>query len=479
VIALVSDIEGAIGSTTYWSLTQEQIHAKNALWHDVLVGGTSTASATIALQAETGNILAQGNITSLGSLTANDLYLRDTNQSNSLQLLWNEDDTANRTLSLLVSGADRSLTLGADVVISQPLTVNGNFETTLASEGQANTITFNEAFTIGDGFGGTLTYSAAGKTLTIAETSTIDQNLAIAASPTFAGATLGNITVGVVDDNTITTSTGILALDSAGGLLLFKDNAMFEGAATISGTLVIGEVPEQVTDPNLVLTYNSVTGMVEYLDTSGWDKDSSDDLTEADLLWTLTDEQLHPKNALWHDLLLGGTSTASATIALQAETGAITASGDITSGGAITGDSVYVRDTNQSHALNIRWNEDDTADRTLNLLLAGGNRSLTLNEDFTIGDGFGGTLTYSATGKTLTIAESSTIDQNLATTASPSFANLALTNQGELRLMEATANGSFYTGFKAPADLDANYVYTLPSSYPGTSGYILASDDNG
>jgi hypothetical protein len=127
--------------------------------------------------------LAQGNITSLDSLTANDLYLRDTDQSNTLQILWNEDDTANRSLSLLLGGGNRSLTL-------------------------------NEDFSIGDGFAGTLTYSASGKTLTIAETSTIDQNLAIAASPTFAGATLGNITVGVVDDNTITTSTGILALDS-------------------------------------------------------------------------------------------------------------------------------------------------------------------------------------------------------------------------------------------------------------------------
>jgi hypothetical protein len=476
-LALTTDIPAA--PTTYWSLTNEQLHAKNALWHDVLVGGTSTASATIALQAETGNILADGAISAATSVTANDLKLRDTNQSNLLTVLWNEDDTADRTLSLLLAGGNRSLTL-------------------------------NEDFTIGDGFAGTLTYSASGKTLTITESSTIDQNLAIAASPTFAGATLGNITVGVADDNTITTSTGILALDSAGGLILAKDNFQAEGAATISGTLAVGTIDEQVTDPDYVLTYNSGTGILEYLDTSGWDKDSSDDLTAADLLWTLTDEQIHPKNALWNDLLIGGTSTASASIALQADTGAITASGNITSGGAVTGDSVYVRDTNQSHALNIRWNEDDTANRILNLLVSGADRSLTLgadvaisqpltvngnfgttitsegqantitfNEAFTIGDGFGGTLTYSASGKTLTIAESSTIDQNLATTASPSFANLALTNQGELRLMETTGNGSFYTGFKAPANLDANYVYTLPSSFPGTSGYILTSGDNG
>jgi hypothetical protein len=226
----------------------------------------------------------------------------------------------------------------------------------------------------------------------------------------------------------------------------------------------VGEIPEQVTDPDVVLTYNAITGMIEYLDTSGWDKDGSDDLTEASLLWTLTDEQLHPKNALWHDLILGGTSTASATIALQAETGDITAQGDLTvigagdftgslvTAGTVTADSYYIRDTGDDHSLNLVYNENATANRTLNLALGDADRALTLTADVAL-------------------------DQNLRTTDSPTFSNLALTNQGELRLMEATGNGSFYTGFKAPADLTANTVYTLPTGM-GTTGQILRVKDN-
>jgi hypothetical protein len=328
-------VDASTVGTNYWGLNNGLVYTLGAspmaATSAATTVGTFTATGTnLAFQAggttEFVTIDNGGNLVTTGYLAADSLYIRDTDQSNSLQLLWNEDDSANRTLSLLVSGADRSLTLGADVVISQPLTVNGNFGTTITSEGQANTITFNEAFTIGDGFAGTLTYSASGKTLTIAETSTIDQNLAIAASPTFAGATLGNITIGVADDNTITTSTGILALDSAGGLILAKDNFQAEGAATVSGTLSVGTIDEQSVDSNRVLTYNTVTGLFEYLDTSGWNKNASGDITQDDLFWLQTGEQLYPKNASWLDVLVGGTSTASATIALQAETGNIKAS---------------------------------------------------------------------------------------------------------------------------------------------------------
>ena len=72
--------------------------------------------------------------------------------------------------------------------------------------------------------------------------------------------------------------------------------------------------------------------------------------------------------------------------------------------------SVYLHDTNSSNTMTVVWNEDDTSDRTLNLLVAGGDRSLTFNENFTIGDGNAGTLTYSAASKTLTVNETLTLD---------------------------------------------------------------------
>jgi len=123
--------------------------------------------------------------------------------------------------------------------------------------------------------------------------------------------------------------------------------------------------------------------------------------------------------------------------------------GGVTAAGDLTAYTLYLYDTNQSHLLNVRWNEDDSAHRILNLAVVGGNRAFTLNEDltigdgqnvtitalgqantltlnesFTIGDGNDGTLTYSASSKTLTVEDDSFINQDLTTDATPTFAGL-------------------------------------------------------
>lgn len=85
-------------------------------------------------------------------------------------------------------------------------------------------------------------------------------------------------------------------------------------------------------------------------------------------------------------------------------------------------------DTNQSNVLTLAWNEDDDTDRVLNLLVGGGSRSLTINENFTIGDGSAGTLTYSS-ACTLTVELSSVLNQDLTTDAGPTFATLTLNSQ--------------------------------------------------
>jgi len=92
--------------------------------------------------------------------------------------------------------------------------------------------------------------------------------------------------------------------------------------------------------------------------------------------------------------------------------------------------TLRLRDSNESNILSISWGEDDSADRTLALLVGGGNRSLTLNENFTIGDGYAGTLTFGS-ACTLTVELASILNQDLTTDASPSFANLSL-GTGEL-----------------------------------------------
>lgn len=63
--------------------------------------------------------------------------------------------------------------------------------------------------------------------------------------------------------------------------------------------------------------------------------------------------------------------------------------------------------------------------------------------------------------------------QNITTSG-----NITATNQGDIRLGEATANGSNYIAFQAPASLAADVTYTLPSA-DGTSGQVLSTNGSG
>jgi len=59
---------------------------------------------------------------------------------------------------------------------------------------------------------------------------------------------------------------------------------------------------------------------------------------------------------------------------------------------SLIADTIKINDIDDSNQLTIVWNENDNNDRILNLLLGSGNRSLTLNENLTIADGFNITL---------------------------------------------------------------------------------------
>lgn len=50
---------------------------------------------------------------------------------------------------------------------------------------------------------------------------------------------------------------------------------------------------------------------------------------------------------------------------------------------------------------------------------------------------------------------------------------------GELRYLELLANGTNYTGFKAPDSLASNLIYSLPNTQAAGSGYVLANDGSG
>lgn len=58
---------------------------------------------------------------------------------------------------------------------------------------------------------------------------------------------------------------------------------------------------------------------------------------------------------------------------------------------------------------------------------AGQANTVTLNEGLTVGDGYSGTLTFSAASKTITVEDTSTVNQDLTTDASPTFVTAKLT----------------------------------------------------
>jgi len=114
-----------------------------------------------------------------GGIIMGSMDLLDTDASNVLSLVWNEDDTADRTLSILVGGGDRSIELNENLAIAD------GFDITLQALGQANSLILNESLTVGDGHAGTLTFSTASKTLTVEDVSVLNQDLTTDASPTF------------------------------------------------------------------------------------------------------------------------------------------------------------------------------------------------------------------------------------------------------------------------------------------------------
>lgn len=66
-------------------------------------------------------------------------------------------------------------------------------------------------------------------------------------------------------------------------------------------------------------------------------------------------------------------------------------------------------DTDQSNLLSLKWNEASAADYILNLAVGGASRTLTLNENLTVGDGTNITITGVTAARTITLNENLTI----------------------------------------------------------------------
>lgn len=57
--------------------------------------------------------------------------------------------------------------------------------------------------------------------------------------------------------------------------------------------------------------------------------------------------------------------------------------------------------------------------------------------------------------------------------------DVTISNQGDLRLSEASGNGTNYIAMQAASNMAANYTITWPAAVSATSGFFLASDTSG
>lgn len=57
--------------------------------------------------------------------------------------------------------------------------------------------------------------------------------------------------------------------------------------------------------------------------------------------------------------------------------------------------------------------------------------------------------------------------------------DVSINNQGDLRLLEATANGTNFIAMQASANMASNYTITWPAAVAGSNGFVLSSDTSG
>lgn len=186
-----------------------------------------------------------------GSLTINDgtsfrilgsMLIADTNDSHTLQFVWNENDTANRILNLLVAGGNRSLTL------AENLTIGDGTDITVTGEDNAGAILLDNANFEVENANATqrnlkiVIGTDANAQLTVEATGTIDQDVTSDGNPTFAGATLSGLTATRLvssDGSKVLTSTDLTSwiAGTAGEVSVADDG---DGTATLSFDGILG-----------------------------------------------------------------------------------------------------------------------------------------------------------------------------------------------------------------------------------------------
>jgi len=88
------------------------------------------------------------------------------------------------------------------------------------------------------------------------------------------------------------------------------------------------------------------------------------------------------------------------------------------------------------------------------------------------------TLTTTQTNQNLALAPNGTgtVEVNSSITIT---GDLSMANQGDIRLLEASGNGTNYIAMQAAATMAANYTITWPAAVSTTAGFVLTSDASG
>lgn len=106
---------------------------------------------------------------------------------------------------------------------------------------------------------------------------------------------------------------------------------------------------------------------------------------------------------------------------------------------------LIIPDTNASNNLNIKWNENDTSDRTLNLKVNSGDRTLDLSENLTISNGYDITITAEDAAAAIVLDNSNFEVENTNATqrsfkiTSAKAGNTTLTFQEDLTIADGYA----------------------------------------
>jgi hypothetical protein len=602
----LSWIPVATGDPTYMMLTNQQVHPKNALWHDILVGGTSTSSATIALQANTGQILANhlglstNGYLNFGSTLGTSGYgIRDNagtieykNSGGSWSTLSSLGDSVNYWQ--LNSGALSPFSTTADLLIGATATASAKF----AFNAELGNYIQRSSVTTGIGFSLTGNSLTSGELMSLSSNSITNGALLVLtttsnSNPTGLISNINGMSPKGIDSTAVAMSNGGTAIagefisktssgdpndymdligikinleavdssvnDSFGilittpedggqtwlnnyGLYINDQSAtaynnsynLYSAGSTaknyFAGHVEIGNELRLVDGTGSYYTGfkapADLTGTQNYVYTLPADYGSNNQVLTTngsgaltwttpaggpggDNYWQLVSGAIAPFSVT-ADLLVGSTASTSANLVVA---GSLFSSGDLftlrnntnTAGnllriqaGATPTDRLTLSSAGELRLY------DTTAADYLSLSHDGTNAQITTNAgNITIGSGAGdfalgedGTqvdllfaesgLIKAATGKFITMTDIGTITPDATTTydlGSSSLrwddvfaANANLSN--ELRLVDGT--GSYYTGFKAPADLTGtqNYVYTLPADY-GSNGQVLTTNGAG